>query len=192
MKDFKPKNNPYTHWNKDDEFNTFYGDIKYFFENAKLEKEKVIWLPFDDNDSNFVKYLIKEGDYDFVATHIQSKLILVRVNKQVYEFQLPENLLGDFYVIKPHHILKMLEMCNRKASKNDLIVISNPPFNGKAKVIRRLKEFDLNFALIFGIQCFNSGGFTRELKDLNNFQMIYLINRMKFFKGQETMEKVRN
>ncbi|WP_300350176.1 hypothetical protein [Clostridium sp.] len=64
-------------------------------------------------------------------------------------------------------------------------IISNPPFKGKANIIRRLKELNKPFAMIFGIQCFNSGGFVRELKSIEDLKMIFLVKRMKFHKGVE-------
>lgn len=68
--------------------------------------------------------------------------------------------------------------------KYDLI-ISNPPFKGKSKIIKRLIEIDKPFALIFGIQCFNSGGFTSELSKVKDLGMTFAQRRMKFHKGIE-------
>ena len=71
--------------------------------------------------------------------------------------------------------------------KYDLI-ISNPPFKRKVKIIERLIEIDKPFALIFGIQCFSSGSFTTELSKLRDLKMIFLQQRMKFHKGDETIK----
>lgn len=68
------------------------------------------------------------------------------------------------------------------------LIISNPPFKGKRKIIERLIELKKPFALIFGIQCFNSGGFSAELSKLKNLSLIFLQKRIKFHKGDETIK----
>ena len=65
------------------------------------------------------------------------------------------------------------------------IIISNPPFKNKQKTMERLVELNKPFAMIYGIQCFNSGGFTRELKNVKNLQFLLLCKRIKFHKGIE-------
>ncbi len=51
--------------------------------------------------------------------------------------------------------------------------------------MKRLVELNKPFALIFGIQCFSSGSFTRELNRVKNLQMMFLCKRLKFHKGIE-------
>lgn len=68
------------------------------------------------------------------------------------------------------------------------LIISNPPFKGKRKIIERLIKLKKPFALIFGIQCFNSGGFSAELSKLKNLSLIFLQQRIKFHKGDETIK----
>ncbi|WP_412031272.1 sugar-phosphate nucleotidyltransferase [Metamycoplasma buccale] len=68
--------------------------------------------------------------------------------------------------------------------KYDLI-ISNPPFKGKSQTLKRLIQLNKPFAMIYGIQCFNSGGFVKELKNVKNLQLIFLNKRMQFFKESE-------
>ena len=65
------------------------------------------------------------------------------------------------------------------------IIMSNPPFKNKQKTMERLIELNKPFAMIYGIQCFNSGGFTRELKNVKNLQFLLLCKRIKFHKGIE-------
>lgn len=69
------------------------------------------------------------------------------------------------------------------------LIISNPPFSNKVNLIKRLKELNKPFALIFGIQCFSSGSFTKELKDLD-LELIFLEKRMRFTKDINKIDKI--
>lgn len=133
----------------DNEYYTFKKDVQYFIDNINIDRNKIIWLPFDTENSAFFKVLVENG-YHVIASHI----------KHGY----------DFYEFEP--------------PRYDLI-LSNPPFYGKANIIKRLKQLNKPFALIFGIQAFNSGGFIRELRDIENLEMVFLCKRMKFHKGVE-------
>lgn len=64
------------------------------------------------------------------------------------------------------------------------ILISNPPFRNKHKLLKRLQDFgeDKKWALIFGIQCFNSEKFCNELQKFKRPQYIHLKRRMCFTK----------
>ena len=139
-------------FNEDNEYYTCKKDVQYFLDHIKIDKDKIIWLPFDTKDSAFYRVLLNNG-YQVVLSHIKDG--------------------QDFYEYEP---------------KQYDIILSNPPFSGKAKIIKRLKELNKPFALIFGIQCFNSGGFVKELQDLSNVEMVFLSKRMKFHKGDETIK----
>lgn len=64
-------------------------------------------------------------------------------------------------------------------------IISNPPFSEKKLTIERLNKLGKPFIMIYGIQCFNSGGFTRELKNTKQLTMWFICKRLKFHKGIE-------
>lgn len=53
----------------DDEWFTYATDIIHFLDQAQIPKDKVLWCPFDDENSNFVKVL-KEQGYKVVYSHI--------------------------------------------------------------------------------------------------------------------------
>lgn len=63
-------------------------------------------------------------------------------------------------------------------------IISNPPFNAKAKTLQRIIHFAKPFYLIFGIQWANSGGFVRLLGTVPFKHFVYLARRMKFSKDE--------
>lgn len=137
-------------FNEDNEYYTFKKDVENFLDNVVIPKDKVIWCPFDTENSAFVKVLRDRG-VEVIYSHIS--------NGQ------------DFYVYEPE--------------KHYDIILSNPPFKNKAKTMKRLIELNKPFAMIYGIQCFNSGGFTRELKNVKNLQFLLLCKRIKFHKGIE-------
>ena len=135
----------------DDEWYTCEIDIDNFVkQNNNVDFSKIIvWLPFDNENSAFVKYWKKKG-WRYICSHIECG--------------------KDFYKYEP--------------KKYDLI-ISNPPFKGKKNIIERMIELDKPFAFLFGIQCFNSGGFIAELSKVKDLKMIFLQQRIKFHKGDE-------
>ena len=134
-------------FNNDNEWYTYESDVENFLSNVDIPKDKVIWCPFDLNESNFVK-VFKSHGYRVLNTHIDYG--------------------QDFFNYEPTEHYDM--------------IISNPPFRDKAKFLKRMNELKKPFAMIYGIQCFNSGGFVRELKNVKNLQFILLTKRMKFFK----------
>lgn len=62
------------------------------------------------------------------------------------------------------------------------IIVSNPPFRGKHKLLERLLTFNKPFALIFGIQCLNSEKFCDQLQKFKKPQYVHLKRRMCFTK----------
>lgn len=134
-------------FNNDDEWYTTREDVIYFLVNANIPKHYVIWCPFDNDTSNFVKVL-KDLGYKVINSHID--------NGQ------------DFYNYEP-------------AEHWDMI-ISNPPFKGKTNILKRLKDFNKPWALIFGIQAFNTGTFIETLNEFENPNMVFMKRRMRFTK----------
>lgn len=53
----------------DDEWYTTKEDVQFFITMAKIPKNKIIWCPFDLEDSNFVK-IFRENGYKVIASHI--------------------------------------------------------------------------------------------------------------------------
>lgn len=139
-------------WNfkNDNEWYTFKKDVEKFLDFMGIDNTKVIWCPFDTEESAFVKVL-KDRGYKVIHSHI--------------------SLGQDFYNYEPQE-------------HYDLI-LSNLPFNGKRKLVERCIELNKPFALIFGIQCFNSGAFTATLNRLEDLKFVFVPNRMKFHKGVE-------
>ncbi|WP_051619148.1 hypothetical protein [[Mycoplasma] collis] len=62
------------------------------------------------------------------------------------------------------------------------IIVSNPPFRNKFKLLERLLEFNKPWALIFGIQALNSEKFCDKLQQFKRVQYIHLKRRMCFTK----------
>ena len=138
----------------DNEWYTYKKDVREFLILSKITKDKIIWLPFDTEESAFY-IVLKELGYKFIHSHIS-------IGKDFYDYEPREHY--------------------------DLI-LSNPPFKNKVNLLIRLKELNKPFALIFGTQCFNSGGFTRLLNTIPNLEMVFMVRRLKFHKGIENEKK---
>ncbi len=84
-----------------------------------IDKDKVVWCPFDTENSEFV-IMLKENGNNVIHSHILE-------GKDFFEYT-PENF--------------------------DLIV-SNPPFSLKLKVLERLYNLDKPFAMLLGLPILN-------------------------------------
>lgn len=105
---------------KYDEFYTRYEDVKYYMNFWKdYLKNKIIYCPFDTSESAFVKYFKEE----LKAGNIR-ELIYTSNN---YE----EN--GDIFDY---------------VSKNEGVVISNPPFSIYNQIINYFKSYDIKYIMI--------------------------------------------
>ena len=62
------------------------------------------------------------------------------------------------------------------------IIISNPPFKNKFKLIERMLIWNKPFALIFGIQALNSEKFCDQMQKFKRPQYVHLKRRMCFTK----------
>lgn len=89
------------------------------------------------------------------------------------------------YKVIYSHIDDGKDFFNYEPSEKYDLILSNPPFYGKAKILQRLIELNKPFGLIFGIQCFNSGEFVKLLNEVNNLQFCFLSKRLKFHKGNQ-------
>ncbi|WGI36933.1 hypothetical protein [Mesomycoplasma lagogenitalium] len=142
----KDKKRNFFNFNNDDEWYTTKEDVQFFIDNANINKNKIIWCPFDLKNSNFVTTFRKNG-YKVVHSHINNE--------------------KDFYKYQP---------------KKWDIIVSNPPFKNKNKLLVRLLEFNKPWALIFGIQALNSERFCNELQKFSNIEYVHLKRRMCFTK----------
>lgn len=93
------------------------------------------------------------------------------------------------YKVIASHILDGKDFFEYEPEEHYDWIISNPPFNQKSKFMERLLKLNKNFLMIYGIQCFNSGGFTRLFKDYNDLFYVFLPKRIKFWKGEIEPEK---
>ncbi|MGZ9413861.1 hypothetical protein, partial [Mycoplasma sp. Z386] len=101
-------------------------------------------------------------------------------------FDLPDsNFVTVFkkngYKVISSHILENKDFYSYQPEHFD-IIISNPPFRGKFKLLQRLLEFNKPWALIFGIQALNSEKFCNELQKFERVQYVHLKRRMCFTK----------
>lgn len=101
-------------------------------------------------------------------------------------FDLPDsNFVTIFkqngYQVESSHINEDKDFYTYEPKKWDIIV-SNPPFRNKNKLLARLKTFNKPWALIFGIQCLNSEKFCYELSKFENITYVHLQRRMCFTK----------
>lgn len=111
----------------------------------------------------------------------------IPINKIIWcPFDLPtSNFVTVFkengYKVISSHIWEGKDFYLYEPKKWDIIV-SNPPFRGKHKLLERLLTFNKPFALIFGIQCLNSEKFCDQLQKFKKPQYVHLKRRMCFTK----------
>ncbi|MGL5522095.1 MAG: sugar-phosphate nucleotidyltransferase [Metamycoplasmataceae bacterium] len=86
------------------------------------------------------------------------------------------------YKVIYSHIADGKDFYEYEPKKNWDIIISNPPFRGKYKLLERLLFFNKPWALIFGIQALNSEKFCDKLQQFNRPQYVHLKRRMCFTK----------
>ncbi|GIZ05871.1 hypothetical protein MSATCC14277_4530 [Metamycoplasma salivarium] len=85
------------------------------------------------------------------------------------------------YKVVYSHIWDGQDFYSYEPKKWDIIV-SNPPFRNKHKLLERLLTFNKPWALIFGIQCLNSEKFCDMLQKFERPQYVHLKRRMCFTK----------
>lgn len=106
--------------NKDDEFYTRYEDVKYYMNFWKdYLKDKIIYCPFDTDASAFIKYFKEE-------------LKAGRIRELIYTSNNYEEN-GDIFDY---------------VSKNEGVVISNPPFSIYNKIITYFKSYDIKYIMV--------------------------------------------
>lgn len=137
---------------KNDECYTPRYGVEPLLEFLEPYKEKIIWCPFDTEESEYVK-VFQENGYRVVYSHIKTG--------------------QDFYKYEPEEW--------------DLIV-SNPPFTGKADIFRRALSFDKPFALLMTITWLNDATPANVFKD-RELQILSFNERMEF-KNREQNKKI--
>ena len=114
-----------------------------------VDKNLTVWCPFDEEDSEYVKLLKKNGN-KVIATHI--------FNGQ------------DFFEYEPEEYD---------------IIISNPPFSIKDKILKRLNELNKPYAILLPLPTLQG---QKRFNDLQNTQALIFDKRINFFKNKETKE----
>jgi hypothetical protein len=115
-----------------------------------IDKNLIVWCPFDEEDSEYVK-LLKENGNKVIATHIFNG--------------------EDFFTYEPEE-------------KYDIIV-SNPPFSIKDKILQRLEELNKPYALLLPLPTLQG---QKRFSYLKNCQALIFDKRINFFKNKETKE----
>lgn len=118
-----------------------------------LDKKATIWCPFDEEDSNFVKVLKKEG-FNVIATHI----------KDGY----------NFFDYEPD---------------NYDIIVSNPPFSIKDKILKRINELNKPYALLLPLPTLQG---EKRFDYIKGSQALIFHKRIKFIKDKKTNELEKN
>lgn len=137
---------------KNDECYTPRYGVEPLLEFLEPYKDKIIWCPFDDKTSEFVK-VFKEYGYNVVFSHIKYG--------------------QDFFEYEPE--------------KWD-VLISNPPFTGKADIFRRALSFNKPFALLMTIAWLNDATPARVFNG-KELQILSFDERMQF-KNQSHLKKI--
>lgn len=131
-----------------DENNTRLEDAVKLVEYIKslIPTNRIIWCPFDTDDSSIVIALKREG-YQVVNTHIDTG--------------------GDFFETEVE--------CS--------CIISNPPFQNRTKIFKRLYSFNKPFIMLQPTQAFNNQAYVQMLIE-NNEHIGFLCpeKRMRFIK----------
>lgn len=96
------------HYKNDDEWYTTKEDVQYFIDMAKIPKNKIIWSPFDNKNSNFV-IVFKRNGYKVIYSHTS-------IGKDFYKWQPTRH--WDIIVSNPpfrnkHNLLRRLLEFNK-------------------------------------------------------------------------------
>lgn len=119
-----------------------------------IPKDKIVWCPFDTQESEYVK-LIKKNGNTVIFSHI--------------------NEGKDFFSYEPE--------------KYDCIV-SNPPFSLKDKVLKRLYELDMPYAILLPIPSLQGQKRFPYIKDCEALIFDKRINYYKDYKTKEVQKGV--
>lgn len=124
--------------------------VRPLLKHLEKFKGKTIWCPFDTEESEYVKILIAEG-HKVIYNHIDT-------GDNFYDF-------GDGLFAKD-------------IPDFDLIV-SNPPFHNKARLVERVVNFDKPFALLLPMTWLNDRA-PWEIFSKNGLEIMLFDRRIKF------------
>lgn len=119
-----------------------------------IPKDKIVWCPFDTQESEYVKLIQKNGN-TVIFSHIDEG--------------------KDFFSYEPE--------------KYDCIV-SNPPFSLKDKVLKRLYELDMPYAILLPIPSLQGQKRFPYIKDCEALIFDKRINYYKDYKTKEVQKGV--
>lgn len=119
-----------------------------------IPKNKIVWCPFDTQESEYVKLIQKNGN-TVIFSHIDEG--------------------KDFFSYEPE--------------KYDCIV-SNPPFSLKDKVLKRLYELDMPYAILLPIPSLQGQKRFPYIKDCEALIFDKRINYYKDYKTKEVQKGV--
>lgn len=112
-----------------------------------LQLNTIIWCPFDDETSEFVK-VFKENGYQVIASSIESG--------------------QDFFQYEPEGYYD--------------IIISNPPFSQKDKILKRLVELHSPYAMLLPLPTLQGEKRYDSIKDC---EALIFDKRINFYKDKE-------
>ncbi len=123
--------NNWTPLKNDDEYYTFEKDVENFLKNVSIPKDKIIWCPFDNDNSAFVKVL-KRGGYKVINSHIDN-------GKDFYKYE-PEHY--DLIMSNPPFKNKYLLMERLIKLKKPFALIFGLQCFSSCKFTSLLKQLD--------------------------------------------------
>lgn len=145
--------------------------------NKKTDKTRAFRFKKDDE-----WYTTAEDVFFFIKNVKISKNKIIWCPFDTKESNFVKVLKKEGYKVVFSHISEGKDFYKYEPKKWD-IIISNPPFNKKERIIKRIIELGSKpFALIFGIQCLNSERFCAQLQNLPRVQYLHLNRRMCFTK----------
>lgn len=154
-----------------DEFYTPLETVKDFIKIFNISKGKVIWCPFDDNTSNFVIELKKQG-YKVINSHIN-------LGRNFYNYEPKEH--SDIIISNPPFKNKRLiiERCLSFKKEFYLLLGSAITFqNGIADVLNKTNQYYLKKPV--------------EFEGINNLKKVFMCISMKRINdGVKKWEKMK-
>lgn len=146
---------------KNDEFFTFYKDIKIECSNYIHHfKDKIIYLNCDDEKSQFWQYFFDNfasfGLKSLIATHLDKENISYKIwtDDGTNTYRIPLTGIGDFSSEECQEILKEAD-----------IVVTNPPFSRFREMVSLILKFNKKFLLIGNENTFASTEIFPLIKD---------------------------
>jgi len=145
----------------DEQYTPRYG-VEVLLPHIQHLKDKIIWCPFDKEDSEFVKVLTENG-FKVVHTHIEDNLKITHDN----DFLGYTSGLHDFLHYQP---------------ENWDVIISNPPYKNKRVYWERCLDLKKPFALLLPLNILSDSVINTTMRERErNLQLLIPSRRMRFF-----------